>query len=207
MKKITAAFILTFLCAQTSFAQDDLFGTQKKEAKKGLIISLNGNFDIPAGDMADRFGLSYRVGPALQYKTKKNWMFGVKTDFILGNKIKEEGFLQNLRASDNTFITSDGYRAPIETYQRGYMIGLQAGRIINLSKTNPDNGLLLLTSAGFIQHKIHIVTRNAGDVPQLSGDYKRGYDRLTNGIFIEHLHWSGENRYRDDEDTMEGPGA
>jgi len=186
MKKILfIAFGCTALFGNRGLAQDDLFGTPKKEPKKGFLISLNGNFDIPGGDMSKRFGLSYRVGPALHYKTKSNWLIGAKADFILGNQIKEEGFLDNLRTEKDEFLTRDGYSSPLETYQRGYMVALQAGRIINFSKTNPDNGLLLLTSAGFIQHKIHIVTRNAGDIPQLSGDYKKGYDRLANGVFLE----------------------
>jgi hypothetical protein len=185
MRKGICLSLLAVAFSIAGYAQDDLFGTPKREAKKGLLISLNGNFDMPAGDMAKRFGLSYRVGPGVHYKTKSNWIFGAKADFILGNKIKEEGFLSNLKDAQNSFLTSDGYRGPIETYQRGYLIGLQAGRILNTSKTNPDNGILLLTSLGFIQHKIHIVTRNLGDAPQLQGEYKKGYDRLTNGIFLE----------------------
>jgi len=173
--------------SETGMAQDELFGTPKREARKGLVISLNGDFDIPAADMAKRFGLSYRVGPAVFYKTRSNWIIGAKSDFILGNKIEEDGFLSNLKNSDNTYITSSGFRKNIEVYERGYTVGLQAGKIINISKKNPDNGIMLLTSAGFIQHKIHIVTRNAGDLPQLTGDYKKGYDRLTNGLFLEQF--------------------
>lgn len=187
MKKNICIAILALFLTNTATAQDDLFGTPKREAKKGLLISLNGNFDIPAGDMAKRFGLSYRVGPSMQYKTKKNWIFGAKADFILGDNVKEEGLLRNLVAADKTVLTNDGYRGKIEIYQRGYMVGLQAGKIINISKSNPDNGILLLSSAGFIQHKINIVTRNAGEVPQLQGEYKKGYDRLANGVFVEQF--------------------
>lgn len=187
MWRFTRIFILAALVPHFVSAQDDLFGTEKREPKKGVIFSLNGNFDIPAGDMSKRFGLSYRVGPAVLYKTKTNWIFGAKADFIFGNKIKEEGFLSNLQAEDGTFITTEGDRAPMVFYERGYLIGIQAGKIIHTSSSNPDNGILLLTSAGFIQHKININTRNAGDIPQLQGDYKKGYDRLANGIFIEQF--------------------
>lgn len=187
MKRVFAALIVFVAFSKVSIAQDDLFGTPKREAKKGFVISLNGNFDVPAADMAKRFGVSYRVGPAIFYKTRSNWIIGAKSDFILGNKIEEDGFLSNLNNQDQTFITAAGFRRNIETYERGYTVGLQLGRIINFSKKNPDNGLMLVTSAGFIQHKIHIVTRNAGEIPQLSGDYKKGYDRLTNGIYLEQF--------------------
>ena len=187
MKRIVAILLIATFITDSLYAQDDLFGTPKREAKKGFVLSLNGNFDIPAGDMAKRFGLSYRVGPSVFYKTKSNWIFGAKADFILGNKIEEEGFLSNIKDENGNFITSSGFRSNIDVFERGYMIGLQAGKIINFSKSNPDNGLLLLTSAGFIQHKILISTRKSGSVAQVEGDYKKGYDRLTNGWFVEQF--------------------
>ncbi len=185
MKLKTVALVACLLSGSWAHAQDELFGTPKREAKKGFVISLAGNLDFPGGDMARRFGTSYRVGPSVFYKTRSNWLLGVKADFILGNKVEEPGFLQNIRTSEGTLITTEGFRKPIETYERGYAIGLQFGKTINFSKTNPDNGLQLITSAGFIQHKIHIVTRNAGTIPQLQGDYKKGYDRLANGMYVE----------------------
>ena len=175
------------ISSQTGFAQDDLFGTPKREAKKGVVISFNGNFDIPAGDMAKRFGLSYRVGPSVFYKTKTNWVIGAKGDFIFGDRIKEEGFLSNVRDQNESVLPFNGLKAGVNIFERGYMVGLQAGKIINTSKTNPDNGILLLTSAGFIQHKILIATKKAGPLPQLEGEYKKGYDRLANGIFVEQF--------------------
>lgn len=187
MKKLVFGALLCCLSAHSAFAQDELFGTPKREPKKGFVISFNGSFDIPAADMAKRFGLSYRIGPSLFYKTKSNWIFGAKGDFILGDRIKEEGFLSNVRDENESVLPNNGLKAGVDIFERGYMVGLQAGRIISTSKANPDNGILLLTSAGFIQHKILISTKKAGPLPQLEGDYKKGYDRLANGIFIEQF--------------------
>jgi hypothetical protein len=186
MKKIAFVLLLAVCCNQ-AFAQDDLFGTKKREAKKGFVISANASFDMPVADMAKRFGVSYRLGPSVFYKTQKNWIFGVNGDFILGNKIKEEGFLKGMGDNQNSYLTFSGLRADIGTFERGYMIGLQAGKIINTSAKNPDNGWLLLTSAGFIQHKILIQTNKSGYIPQLEGEYRKGYDRLTNGLFVEQF--------------------
>ncbi len=61
---------------------------------------------------------------------------------------------------------------------------MQAGKIIPVNEIHPDNGIVLLTSAGFIQHKIDIFVRDK-DIPQLDGNYLKGYDRLTNGFFAE----------------------
>ena len=145
---------------------------------------VNASFDIPAADMAERFGLSYRIGPSLQYKTKSNWVIGAKADFMFGNKIVEDSFLANFKEANGGIIGLNGIRTGVETFQRGYMIGLSLGRIINLSKQNSDNGLMVSGTFGFIQHKI-LITNADGQISQMSKEYRKGYDRLTNGLFIE----------------------
>ncbi len=195
MNRLLTLFVLLFGAVTDTSAQDDLFGNTKKEPRKGFVISVNGNFDIPAADMAERFGLSYRIGPSVFYKFKSNWIVGTKFDFIFGNDIKEEGFLSNLLDDRGTVIAENGSRTNFGRLERGYMAGLQVGKILNFSKTNSDNGLLLLTTAGFMQHKIFIATERAnGELPQFSGDYRKGYDRLSNGIFVEqfvgYIHFS-----------------
>lgn len=172
--------ILTF----SGFAQDGIFQTKKKEARKGFVFGVNGTFDIPGADMADRFGLSYRLGGSVFYKFKSNWILGLKADFILGDIIKEDSFLYNIQDKYGTFIGQNAQRMGVNIYERGYLYGIQGGKIINLSKSNEDNGLMLLTTLGFMQHKI--VIRDRDDlIMSLSEEYKEGYDRLTNGWFIE----------------------
>jgi hypothetical protein len=166
-------------------AQDDLFGKQPRlAARKGLVIAFNGSFDLPAADMAKRFGTSYRIGPSVYYKTRKNWMLGIKTDFIFGNQINEDSLMRNISDEDGNFIGNTGFRVGVGRLERGYMLGLSAGKVFNFSKKNHDNGLLVMTSAGFMQHKISILDKD-GEVLALNGDYKKGYDRLTNGLFVE----------------------
>lgn len=166
------------------YAQDDLFSTAKKPARKGLLIGVNGSLDFPGGDMAKRFATSYRIGGSGLYKTTKNWVFGANFDFILGNNIKEDSLMINLKDANGQLIAQDGQRVGIGTFQRGYMVGLQIGKIINVGNKNSDNGVLLLTTVGFMQHKINIFDRTQS-TPQISKTMKKGYDRLTNGLFVE----------------------
>ena len=186
--------VLFLLITIHSFGQnkDLLFGpTDEVVPKHGFILNGNGDFDIPAADMAKRFGLSYRLGPAVLYKTKKNWMFGAKCDFILGSKVKQDSLMINIKdmysssgGSVYEFINNSGERIGVPVYERGYMIGLSAGKLIPIKKMHPDNGIMLLTTAGFIQHKIDIYVKDK-DRPQLRGNYLKGYDRLSNGLFVE----------------------
>lgn len=192
MKHVFTLFFLLFAVAVSGQERDLLFApTAKDKAKRGFILEGNGAFDIPGADMAKRFGASYRVGPGVLYKTALNWVFGAKCDFILGNKIKTDSFMINItdKYSAHTgslyeFINQSGQRVGVPVYERGYIIGLCAGKIIALDERHPDNGIMLLTSGGFIQHKIDIYNSNK-DVAQLRGNYLKGYDRLTNGLFIE----------------------
>ena len=179
------------LLARIGYAQkDELFGTVNDSAHHGFVISANGNFDIPAGDMATRFGLSYRIGPSVVYKTKKNWMFGVKADFLSGSDIKEDSLFSNIIDQHKAILNINGIETGVGTFERGYILGLQVGKLIYTSKKNNDNGILLMLSAGFIQHKIQIYVRD-NDVPSLQGDYLKGYDRLTNGgFFVSYLGYS-----------------
>jgi hypothetical protein len=186
MKHLFFIVLMCLSCAGFSaLAQDDdLFGTRKPvESHKGWLIGANGNFDIPAGDMAKEFGLSTRVGPSLSYKTNNNWIFGIKADFIFGGQVKVDSLMINLRDKYGEYITQRGARVILPTFERGYMLGIQAGKIIRTSAKSKDNGIQLLTTVGFIQHKIRI--NNPDGVSAITGDYIKGYDRLTNGLFVE----------------------
>ncbi len=173
-------------------AQEDLFGpSEHKEARHGFILNGNVGHDLPGGDMAQRFENSWRLGPALLYKTKSNWLFGAKFDFIVGKNVNEDSLMINIRDKYQTysknlfqFINNDGQRIGVPVYERGYAVGLSAGKIFNTTKLHPDNGIVVLTSVGFMQHRINIFDKDKS-VMSLRGQYLKGYDRLANGIFVE----------------------
>jgi hypothetical protein len=169
-------------------AQDDLFGNlvEKKPARKGFVIGANGTYDRPGADMAERFGTSYRVGPSLFYKTRSNWMIGAKGDFIFGNRIREDSLMHNITTVDGAFIDKGGLLKNAGVFERGYMVGLQLGKIFSFGPVKSDKGLFVMTGGGFIQHRIRLVDKN-GDLYQLAGEYKKGYDRLANGWFVEQF--------------------
>ncbi len=193
--RIAVLAVFLFLIAADCFGQDDLFGVDSsRKTHSGLLINGNLTGDLPAGDMAKRFGKDFRVGFSLTYKTRSNWLFGASCDFLAGNKIKEDSFMINIKDKYSgpfngkivELINSSGYRVGVPVYERGYLIGVQAGHIFNRNRSHPDNGFTLLTTAGFIQHKITIFNRDK-DVQQIRGNYLKGYDRLTNGFFLEQF--------------------
>lgn len=184
MKSFVFSVLLLAVSAVSSFAQDDLFAGDKLKPRKGFVLGVNGGLDFPAADMAKRFGHSYRLGGSVLYKTTSNWMFGPKFDFILGGRVKQDSLMINIRDADGLFLNQDGQRIKAQIFERGYLAGIQVGRIFNTSKKNSDAGVLVMTSAGFMQHKINIFDQDQ-TIPQLRKEYRKGYDRLSNGWFVE----------------------
>ena len=186
MKIVALAVLILSLSFTCCFAQADLFGAEGGPRRHGIVIGLNGDFDLPGADMAKRFGASYRLGPALLYKTNAGYMFGAKADFLFGNQMREDSLLAGVTDADGFFINQNGRRVGIGTFERGYAIGVEAGKIFPAGKSNPNSGWMLMTGAGFIQHKITLSDKEKS-VKQIEGDYKKGYDRLTNGLYVEQF--------------------
>ena len=179
--------------AVTGFAQDKLFETSAKPtARKGFIITGSASYDMPGGDLAKRFGTSYRVGLGLLHKSKNNWLYGFKYDFITGGDVHEDSLMINIKdkysGTNNgkyvEFVNTDGTRIAIPIYERGFSISADFGKIFNTTKMRPDNGIMEITSAGYMVHYVNIYSTN-GDVPEIRGNYGNGYDRLTSGFFLE----------------------
>ena len=192
MIRVTLALLLAMHTCGV-FAQDKVFETEKQHVPRhGFIVTGSGNIDVPGGDMAKLFGTSYRAGFGLLHKSEKNWLLGAKIDFIFGNDTKVDSLMINIRDKYNAsfngkyveFINSSGNRIGIPIYERGYATGVEAGKIFNLNPLRPDCGIMVLSTVGFMQYKINIYDADNA-VPQIRGDYKKGYDRLTNGMFFE----------------------
>jgi hypothetical protein len=144
-------------------------------------IGLNFGIYAPGGDLADRFGNSAMAGGDILRKTKSNWVWGVSGGFSFGNQVNEPGLMSAIVTSDGEIIGIDGYIADVRVFQRGYQVSAAIGKIFPVSKLNPNSGILVMGGPGFLQHKIRIETIG-NTVPMLDGDYRKGYDRLSNGI-------------------------
>jgi len=160
------------------------------------IVGVGYSFQIPAGDLADRFGSSSMVGVNYAYKLKSNFLFSLNAGYIFGGDLKEDSILKNISSEDGYIMGNDGQYADIRLFERGYHISLTFGKLFTFKKPNPNSGIALMAGPGFLQHKIRIETIG-NTVPQLSKEYKKGYDRLTNGMEIHEsvAYYYFGNRY------------
>lgn len=186
------SFTLLFFCfvSQQSFSQINV----KDSSVAVPILMASYAYQFPGGDLVKRFGNNSNIGGNFLYKTKSNWLFGVGGYFLFGDSIKESIF-DSISSENGTIIDHNGEYADIRLYERGYSLFANFGKIITFKKPNPNSGLFLLGSMGFLQHKIRIED-NANNTPQVNGTYKQGYDRLTNGFalteFIGYIYFGNK---------------
>jgi hypothetical protein len=171
---------IAVFCALNCAAQNDTL------PNKITLIGAQASIDIPMADLATRFGYFDKIGFSFHQKNKANWLFGARAHFIFGTQIKEPGLLNNVGTTAGGTITTQGGVSVLRLFQRGYQVGLDVGKILPIAKANANSGIMVLGSVGFMQHKINIFDRDLL-YPQLAGEYKKGYDRLTNGIYLDAI--------------------
>jgi len=186
MKRILAGCI-GMLLAVTVFGQVSV----KDSAVFAPMVRLSYGLQVPYGDLQDRFGLSSTLGGSFIIKNKHNILYGVDGNFLFGNDVKETEILDGLKDRQGNITNEVGEITEFILLERGLLITGKVGILIPVIGPNPNSGLLLLGGVGLLQHKIRIEVQN-NTAPQIRDDYKKGYDRLTNGLaltqFIGYQH-------------------
>jgi hypothetical protein len=141
-------------------------------------------YQWPGADMADRFGSNSVIGPGFMWKTAGNWIWGAEYNFMFGQNVDQGfGLLRSLINSDGDIINADGVPSVVSMFERGQTIGVKFGKLIPVLSPNPNSGLFITVSPGFMMHKIRIEVKDE-NTPQLKDDYKLGYDRLCSGFYL-----------------------
>lgn len=150
------------------------------------LLGVSYAFQVPSGDLVKNYGPNSNIGGKFLLKTKHNWVYGLDGSFIFGSLVKDTAVLDKLRNSQGWIINENGYAAEVFYYERGYSLFAKGGRVFSFNKPNPNSGILFLAGVGFLQHKMRIeITGNT--VPALTREYRKGYDRLSNGIALSQF--------------------
>jgi len=177
LKRFSVLLIAVFIAVQ-SFAQLDARDT----TVAAFIPYFAYAFQMPGGDLANRYGNNSTIGGGLFYKTEKNFLFSADVNFIFGNDIKNADTIMSMvETSGGHIIDGNGVFAQYALYERGYSINVRFGKIFRVLNPNPNSGILVMGGAGYIIHRMKIDNQYR-TAPQISGDYAKGYDRLTGGI-------------------------
>lgn len=150
----------------------------------GILIKPTFTFQIPGAEMAHRFGVNSNFGINLSYKFGKNWTLGGEGNFLFGNKVKEDGHVAGATSTvPELVITGTGALEEVILSERGGMTRVVGSKTFPFNKNKPNSGLEVGFGAGYMFHKI-LIDVNPDVTPQLSGDYAKGYDRLSHGLAL-----------------------
>ena len=157
-------------------------------------VTMSYAYQIPGGDLADRFGDNSNLSFGFHIKAHSQWYYGVQGQFLFGSRvIQEEGFLQNLMVDGGYILDNDGYPATLVIQQRGFALSADVGHLFPVIGPNINSGILVKAGAGFLQHKIRIEHQETY-IAQLEDEYLKGYDRMANGPavtgFVGYYHMS-----------------
>ncbi len=189
---ITAGFL--FATALLS-AQMREHPEEEEARNKGNAILAHLEFGVhtPAGDLADRFGMGGGLGLGGEWITANNFILGVEGHFYFGNKVKDDP-LAILRTPEGDIIGKDLSLASISLNQRGWYAGGLVGKLFPLKNTR--SGLRVTLGVGMTQHWIRLQDDQT-ILTQITGDYAKGYDRLTGGLSTEQfIGWQNLSKNR-----------
>lgn len=148
------------------------------------LIDFSYSFQIPGGDLAQRFGNHSEIGVSFLIKTHKNFLYGVDWNYLFGDEVKEDSIADGFRDEYGGILANNGLYSQVYFTERGFSLSAKFGKIFSVLSPNPNSGIMVLVGVGILQHKIKIEDR-FNEVPLLSGDnYYAGYDRLTNGVMF-----------------------
>lgn len=182
-------FFFLALGISTSIGQKIL----RDSTQRTFMMSANYKGAWAGADLADRWGFHNGLGLDIDYKFKNNLTVGVSGGFLFGKGLRDSTVFKGVFNSKGTITSLSGSPANVLLLMRGMTIYGSVGYVFNRLGNNPNSGLWVNAGVGFFAHKIRIESIY-DEVPQIEGDMKYGYDRLTMGPsakqFIGYLYQS-----------------
>lgn len=184
-QKHTLVLALSIACATPALAQrfPEHREIEARNMGKAILVHLTAGFHVPGGDLADRFGHTGSFGGGVEWITAGNLLLGIEGHYQFGNKVNDDP-LAIIRTPEGDIIGNDQLLAEVDLRARGQYIGGSIGKLFPVGKLR--SGLRITLGAGAMRHKIRLQDNNK-TVVQVTGDYAKGYDRLTGGLALNQF--------------------
>lgn len=156
----------------------------------GVLTPLSGSnsLGLTGGNMKDLYEGPYlNFAVEWDYKMRNGWMPSMDGDLWFGynsDNLKDRAErMGDIFTSQGYLMSWSGYDGVVTMYNRGFAVRLGIAKLFPMLKKNPDSGLLLKLSAGWMMQKtVHTQDMNESKVPQLGEKYIKLYDHLRHGV-------------------------
>ncbi len=187
-------FFVYFICSIVISQNDN-----QDNANINYLLSINHSFQIPSGDLKNRFGNNSDISISLIYKNSKNLIIQFEGGGLFGPTVKETNLFDPINGENGVLISQNGEIPIIRLFQRGGHMDLSLGKYFKLKSVKNNSGIVLSVGAGYLYHKIFIETITT-ELPQLNDELIKGYDRLSGGVlikeFLGYFYFSKTNNIR-----------
>ncbi len=150
-----------------------------------LQLSAHYGFQLPGGDMQQRFGSNGQAGLQADWTFPSGWTLGLQASLLFGKDVKED-VLSQLRDENGLIYGYNGAPATLLLRERGQYYGFHTGWLFKFPGKHRagHGGLIFQVGTGLLQHKIRIAGDPTNPTPQIADPYAKGYDRLSNGAAL-----------------------
>lgn len=159
------------------------------------LVGVHLGGQLPMADLNKRFGPNLVSGLSFTMKSKKNWLYGARFDYMYGRNVKED-VLKSLKTPEGYVVDNAGFPADLRVSERATAFYIFGGKVLPLASANPNSGLMVTLGAGYLEHKINLYDAQK-QIAAIKDNLKYGYDRLSVGFsvsqFVGYLFLS-ENR-------------
>lgn len=133
--------------------------------------------------MADNYGFNSQIGLDFSWKFANQFYASIGAQALVSDDIRDTVLMQNI-LTGGLLVTNNGLLSDIRLVQAGFVIPISVGRLFTLPIfPNPNTGFFVEVGGQYMQHWINI-TPTDEEVAPISGEYAKGYDRLTGGFGI-----------------------
>ena len=202
---VTIIIVCSVLLSNKVYSQIETRVSKVDSAGLFLFINPNFTYNLALADLKKSYGNNLALGADFGAKLKSNWSVDIGFKFYFGGGVDTALFnetFKGLMNEDGYFITKKGTATSAinqEVEFRGFSFHLQGGKVIPVSRWYRNSGIWLKAGVGLTQHYMHIKNADDDEVMSLSGEYKKGYDKLTLGFslyqFVGYAHMNRRNLF------------
>lgn len=193
MKKTIYIWLLLFSLTPLMLRSQSYYRTNFKDknfvdtSATMIWASVNLGGQLPIGLLHEWFKPNLFVGVDLTFKTKANWTFDIAANYMFGGNLRDTSyaFLGSLY-QNHIIYDGNGFAANgVSMEGRAWFFGAGAGKIFPVNRWK-NSGIWVKFHLGYFGHMIRISDFD-NQVPQLNGNYRKGYDHLSAGFAMNQF--------------------